>query len=111
MVLPPVRDALASGTPVEGLALAEAAWARMCAGTRENGTTIEPNDPFWDDLVATATAAKNNPGAWLEMRNNYGDLADQPPFAEAFGKWLTMIWANGIEAAIDAYCASGSSPA
>ena len=107
MVLPPVRDGLASGTPVEGLALAEASWARMCAGTRENGTTIEPNDPFWDDLVATATAARDNPQAWLEMRNNYGDLADQPRFADAFGKWLTMIWADGIEAAIDAYCASG----
>ena len=38
------------------------------------------------------------------MRNNYGDLADQPRFAEAFAKWLTMIWADGIEAAIDAYC-------
>jgi mannitol 2-dehydrogenase len=107
MVLPSVRDGLASGTPVEGLALAEAAWARMCAGTRENGTTIEPNDPFWDDLVATATAARDESRAWLEMRNNYGDLADQPRFAEAFGKWLTMIWADGIEAAIDAYCASG----
>ncbi len=107
MVLASVRDGLASGTPVDGLALVEAAWARMCAGTREDGTTIEPNDPFWDDLVAGATAARNDPRAWLEMRQNYGDLADQPRFAEAFGKWLSMIWADGIEAAIDAYCAPG----
>ncbi len=106
MVLPSVRDGLAKGTPVEGLALAEAAWARMCSGVRENGTLIAPNDPFWDDLVAAATAARDDPRAWLEMRNNYGDLADQPRFAEAFGKWLTMIWADGIEAAIDAYCGS-----
>jgi mannitol 2-dehydrogenase len=34
-VLPTVRDALASGKAVEGLALVEAAWARMCEGTRE----------------------------------------------------------------------------
>ena len=110
MVLPSVRDGLASGTPVAGLALVEAAWARMCAGTRENGTTIEPNDPFWNDLVAAATAARNDPRAWLEMHNNYGDLAGQPAFAEAFGKWLTLIWADGIEAAIDAYCASATAP-
>ena len=103
MVLPSVRDGLASGTPVAGLALVEAAWARMCAGTRENGTTIEPNDPFWDDLVAAATAARDDPRAWLEMYSNYGDLADQPRFADAFGKWLRMIWSNGIEATIDAY--------
>jgi mannitol 2-dehydrogenase len=108
MVLPVVRDGLAAGVPVEGLALVEAAWARMCAGSRENGTVIEPNDPFWDDLVAAATAARRDPRAWLEMRNNYGDLADRPRFAEAFGGWLTMIWADGIEAAIDAYCSSGS---
>ncbi len=108
MVLPSVRDGLAAGTSVEGLALVEASWARMCAGTRENGTAITPNDPYWDDLVATATAARDDPRAWLEMRKNYGDLADQPPFAEAFGKWLAMIWADGIEAAIDAYCASGA---
>ncbi len=105
-VLPSVRDGLAAGTPVEGLALVEAAWARMCAGTRENGSTIAPNDPFWDDLVALAKAAKDDPKAWLGMRQNYGELAEQPRFAEAFRKWLTMIWADGIEAAIDAYCAS-----
>lgn len=106
MVLPSVRDGLAAGTPVAGLALVEASWARMCAGTRENGTAIVPNDPFWDDLVTVAEAARKDPRAWLEMRNNYGDLADQPRFADAFAKWLTMIWADGIEAAIDAYCAS-----
>ena len=108
MVLPSVRNGLADGTSVEGLALVEACWARMCAGTRENGTTIEPNDPFWDDLVKAATAAREDPRAWLEMRNNYGDLADQPRFAEAFRKWLTMIWADGMEATIDAYCAASS---
>ena len=107
MVLPPVRDGLAGGTPIEGLALVEASWARLCEGTRENGSRIEPNDPFWSDLTAKAAAAKANPRAWLEMRNTYGDLADQPRFADAFMKWLTMIWKDGIEAAIDAYCASG----
>ena len=78
--------------------------------TRENGTTIEPNDPFWDDLVAAATAARDDPRAWLEMHNNYGDHAGQPAFAEAFATWLTMIWTEGMEAAIDAYCASGTAP-
>ena len=41
------------------------------------------------------------------MRNTYGDLGDEPRFADAFVKWLAMIWKDGIEAAIDAYCASG----
>jgi mannitol 2-dehydrogenase len=102
-VLGSIRDGLAAGTPVEGLALVEAAWARMCHGTREDGSTIEPNDPFWDDLQATAREAKTNPRAWLEQRQTYGDLADAPRFADAFEKWLKMIWAEGTAAAMDAY--------
>jgi mannitol 2-dehydrogenase len=56
-VLPIVRDALAAGGSVEGLALVEALWARMCAGTREDGSGIEANDPLWDSLQQVAQAA------------------------------------------------------
>jgi mannitol 2-dehydrogenase len=102
-VLPVVRDGLADGTSVEGLALVEALWARMCEGTREDGTVIEPNDPVWDALQAKAKEAKDKPRAWLEMRQTYGDLADQPRFADAFEKWLAMIWSDGTEAALRTY--------
>jgi mannitol 2-dehydrogenase len=103
MVLPTVREALAAGTPVEGLALVEAAWARMCEGTREDGSVIEPNDPFWNDLTKVAKAARTRPRAWLEQRQTYGDLADAPRFADAFEKWLATIWSDGMEAALTAY--------
>lgn len=102
-LLPTVRDAVAAGTPVEGLALVEAAWCRMCAGTRADGSVIEANDPFWDDLQKVALAAKDDPSAWLEQRHTYGDLADAPAFAEAFAVGLNRLWNDGPEAAIDAY--------
>lgn len=102
-VLPAIRDGLKYGTPVEGLALAQACFARMCEGTRENGTTIEPNDPVWDELQSAAKKAKTDPKEWLELRQYYGDLADQPRFADAFDKWLRMIWSEGTEAALKAY--------
>lgn len=101
--LPVVRDALNSDAPVDGLALVEALWARMCEGTREDGSVIEPNDPHWHDLQTAAKAAKDRPRAWLEQRRWYGDLADQPRFADAFDRWLRMIWADGAEAALKAY--------
>lgn len=104
-VVPSIRDGLKAGTPVEGLALVSATWARYCLGTREDGTRVEPNDPFWGELQERARAAKDNPRAWLEMRNNYGDLADQPRFADAFERWLNKIYADGVEAALDAYLA------
>ncbi|RYH09311.1 mannitol dehydrogenase family protein [Tropicimonas sp. IMCC6043] len=104
-VLPILRDALAAGGPVAGLALVEALWARMCTGTREDGSTIEPNDPFWDDLKAVALEARDTPRAWLAMRQTYGDLADEPRFADAFESWLRIIYSDGTEAALRAYLA------
>lgn len=103
MVLPTVREALALGLPVEGLALAEAAWARMCEGTREDGSVIEANDPIWDELVETAKRAKSDPSQWLAMRGIYGDLADNTQFADAFSRWLQLIWSDGIDAALTHY--------
>jgi mannitol 2-dehydrogenase len=103
-ILPTVHDGLAAGVSVEGLAFVEAAWARMCEGTREDGSIIEANDPFWDTLMKTAKQAKTEPQAWLEMRNTYGSLADQPNFQRAFSRWLLMIWDLGVEAALASYC-------
>ena len=102
-VLPIVRDGLEAGAPVEGLALVEALWARMCEGTREDGSVIEPNDPFWDTVQATARAARDRPRAWLEQHRTYGDLVEAPRFADAFGRWLARIWSDGCEAALQAY--------
>ncbi|MDP2083246.1 MAG: mannitol dehydrogenase family protein [Pseudotabrizicola sp.] len=103
MVLPTVRDGLRAGAPVRGLALVEAAWARMCEGTRDDGSKIAPNDPFWDMLTETAGQARRNPRAWLEQRQFYGDLADAPRFADAFDQWLTIMYQDGMEAAVQRY--------
>ncbi|TCP40018.1 mannitol dehydrogenase family protein [Rhodovulum marinum] len=102
-VLPILRDGLAKDTPVEGLTLVEAIWARMCEGTREDGTAIAPNDPFWDELSVAAKAARDRPRAWLEQSQLYGELKDAPRFAAAFERWLTMIWAEGLETTLRTY--------
>ena len=104
-ILPTLREALKNGQPVKGLALVEALWARMCEGTREDGTQIEPNDPIWDELNVAATATKSDPSVWLAQSSIYGDLADEPAFADAFVHWMNVIWADGCEAAIAQYTA------
>ncbi|MEP1768400.1 MAG: mannitol dehydrogenase family protein [Sulfitobacter sp.] len=100
---PILRDALAHDAPLDGLALIEALWARMCLGTREDGSEIEANDPHWDVLHETAQVAKTSPMAWLEMRQFYGDLADEKRFADAFTRWMGLIYSDGVEAAMAAY--------
>ncbi len=105
-VLPILRDALAANASIDGLALVEALWARMCAGTREDGSEIAANDPKWQELQTAAHAAKSAPSAWLRQAEYYGDIAQDARFAERFCHWLFVIWTNGTRAALQAYARS-----
>ena len=105
-VLPILRDALAADASVEGLSLVEALWARMCAGTREDGSVIEPNDPFWEEINAVAKRAKAEPMLWLQQQNTYGDLQNNQRFSESFCHWLTQLWDDGVAATLKAYTAA-----
>ena len=98
-----MREALAAGKSIEGLALSEALWARMCEGTREDGSVIEPNDPMWDSLNAAAKAAKDTPTRWLEQEDLYGELGQNTLFIDAFSRWLNQIWEQGSAAALESY--------
>lgn len=102
-VLPTLRDALAAGAALDGLALVEASWARMCEGRREDGSVIAPNDPAWDTLTARARDARAAPRVWLEMETIYGDLARAPRFADAFERWLIRIYRDGMDATLRHY--------
>ena len=104
-IVPSIRKGLAAGTPVEGLALVSAAWARYCLGLRENGSEIAPNDPHWNVLQAVAKAAVADPIKWLEMRQFYGDLADNSEFSDAFVQSMNVIKRQGLLAAITQYTA------
>ncbi len=106
-VLPILRDQIAAGRSVEGLALVEALWARMCFGVREDQSVIEANDPNWDELKETAIKAKSRPMAWLEQGKIYGDLVESDGFAAAFCRWLEVIWHDGCEFAMSEYADFG----
>ncbi len=94
-IIPSLHDALASGGPVEGLALVSALWCRYCYGTTDSGTEIAPNDPNWDYLQAQSRAAKDTPVIWLQMKPIYGDLHKDPRFVAAFTKALNALWEQG----------------
>lgn len=94
-IVPSIRDALAAGGPVAGLALVSALWCRYCAGETDSGTQIPPNDPNWDTLQGLARAAKADPKAWLAQRTIYGEVADDARFAAAFADALARLWRDG----------------
>jgi mannitol 2-dehydrogenase len=97
---PMIHERLASGDDISGLALAEALWARMCIGMRDDGSVIEPNDPFWDQLTKAAHEAVSDPSVWLAQRQFYGDLGDNTVFADAFAEWLTLLHDKGTDAVL-----------
>lgn len=102
-IIPVIADRLAAGRDVNGLALESALWCRYCFGTTDSGAEIAPNDPNWDRMTETAKRAKDDPAAWLAMRDIYGGTADAPAFRDAFARWLGLLWSEGAEAALRRY--------
>ncbi|MGA0540994.1 mannitol dehydrogenase family protein [Neotabrizicola sp. VNH66] len=102
-IVPSVRDALAAGGSVRGLALVSALWCRYCAGSTDKGTPIPPNDPNWDALNDRALSARAEPSVWLDQPAVYGDTAANPAFARAFEGWLRQLWAEGTAATLRRY--------
>ena len=104
-ILPSARDRLAKGEGVTGLALVSALWCRYCYGETESGQKIEPNDENWERLTAQARKAKDDPRAWLEMGDIFGDLAQNPAYVAAFSAALNSLWAHGTRSTLETYLA------
>ncbi|CAN7438814.1 mannitol dehydrogenase family protein [Devosia sp. LjRoot3] len=104
-IIPSALDRVNANSLLTGLALVSALWCRYCYGTTDSGAVIELNDPNWDRLTAQSKKAKENPAAWLEMADIYGDLAKAPSFIAAFTKSLNSLWTQGTKATLEAYLA------
>tara|TARA_B100000900_G_scaffold237789_1_gene201919 strand:- start:1974 stop:3467 length:1494 start_codon:yes stop_codon:yes gene_type:complete len=102
-LVPSIQDGVAKNISTNGLALVEALWARMCEGSREDGSVVEPNDPVWAKLNKIAIEAKDNPILWLEQKEIYESLSDSYLFAESFTFWLNELYLNGVQKSIQKY--------
>lgn len=105
-IVPSIRDALIQNRSVEGLALASALWCYYCAGTRPDGTVIEPNDPNWERLTSVAKAAQSQPEAWLAMDSVYGEVGRDVRLQIPFSRWLTVLLDSGVEQTLTKYLSS-----
>ena len=103
-IIPSIADRLARGLPVDGLALATALWARYCAGRTDCGADHRAQRPeLGPPAPPQAEAARDDPAAWLAMRDIYGATADAPAFRDAFSRWLRALWSDGTEATLRRY--------
>ena len=102
-ILPSVRDRVKAGASFNGLALVSALWCRYCYGETESGKPIAPNDPSWDRLQKAAKPARNDPLAFLKLRDIFGELAESPAYVNAFSNALASLWARGVRSTLADY--------
>lgn len=107
-ILPTIEARLLAGQPVDGLALEVALWCHYCAGSRDDGTTIDLDDPNAARLREHALAARSDPHAFLAMPDVFGALAEAPAFVAAFCKALKRLQTNSTGAVLTQYLADGS---
>ena len=101
-LLPVVRAQLASGGPISHSAAVVASWARYAEGVDEQGEPIEVVDRLADSLTAIARAAAlGDPDAFISNRELFGDLVDEPRFAEAYRWALSSLHERGARATLE----------
>ncbi len=104
-ILPTLRDALASGGAIDGLALELALWCRYCLGQAENGASIDLRDGQAGELRQRAIAAQERPSAFLDNESVFGDLSSEPRLVTAFEKWLALLRQRGTRETLKTYVA------
>jgi mannitol 2-dehydrogenase len=106
-LLPVVRDNLSSGGEVRRSAAVVAAWARYCEGVDEEGAPIEVVDRRRAALYERASRQRVEPLVFLDDRELFGDLIEQPRFTTPYLAALTSLHASGARATLEALTEPG----
>jgi mannitol 2-dehydrogenase len=104
-VLPVLHYQLSVDGPIERATAIVASWARWAEAVDEHGEPIEISDPLAETLTAAARHQRDNPLAFIENRDIFGDLIDNPRFVEVYRRTLTRLIDNGAKALVDALAA------
>jgi mannitol 2-dehydrogenase len=100
-LVPVIRDQLAAGRPVRRSAAIVASWARYAEGVDESGAPIEVVDRRKDSVMAAAAGQRRDPLAFLEQRDLFGGLADDPRFVADYRWALDSLINRGAQATLE----------
>ena len=95
-VVPVASYQLQQGGPIMYCAAIIALWARYAEGTDEAGEPIEIVDQLKDQVMAAAAQSRERPIAFLEQRDLFGGLADDPRFAKTYLRILESVRQHGV---------------
>ena len=102
-ILPSTRDRLKAGADVTGLALVSALWCRYCAGLDDQGKPFALDDPNADRLRSAALAARDDASVFLNLKDIFGDVAENPVFRSRFETALGRLWREGTRVTLQRY--------
>ncbi|MFV9633217.1 mannitol dehydrogenase family protein [Mycobacterium neumannii] len=101
-LLPVVRENLRTGAPIRLSAATVASWARYAEGVDEQDQPIDVQDQLADVLVPLARAQRDNPTAFIENTDLFGDLATDQRFVDAYVWALNSLHRDGARATLEA---------
>lgn len=101
-LLPVIRINLDKGDPIRLAAAVVASWARYDEGVDEEGQPIDVQDQLADTLVPLAKSQRDNPTAFIENTDVFGDLAEQSRFVDAYLWALDKLHSDGARATLEA---------
>ena len=107
-LLPVVRAQLESGGPIGRSAAIVASWARYAEGTDEHGDPIHVVDRVAERVQAAAQRQHEDPIAFIQDRELFGDLAHDPRFVTAYTDALDSLHHRGARATLETIVATGS---
>nr|WP_300311289.1 mannitol dehydrogenase family protein [Halomonas sp.] len=102
-LVPVIRHQLEHGGDIRRSAAVVASWARYAEGVDEAGEPIEVVDRLKDSLMTIAGENRRRPTAFIENRELFGDLVDDPRFVSAYLDTLESLHARGVRATLESF--------
>ncbi len=100
-LLPVIRENLRTGAPIRLSAATVASWARYAEAVDEQGEPIDVQDQLADTLVPLAKSQRDNPTAFIENTDVFGDLASDARFVEAYVSALDSLHKYGARVTLE----------
>ncbi len=101
-LLPTIRAQVENSGPIELASLALAGWCEYLRGTTENGNAIEiASDPLLDAATKYAAMSVEEPDAFLNFEDVFGDLNTSDDFRAAFTSSLDLLRTLGVASSIN----------
>jgi mannitol 2-dehydrogenase len=100
-VLPVIREQLARDGEIRHATAIVASWARYAEGVDEQGEPIDVVDRLRDELIPAARRQREDPDAFIQNRDIFGDLVDDKRFVDAYRATLSSLHEVGARATLE----------